>query len=242
METALVTLPFIACSAANMTGPNVAPVSGTYILERVDGVPLPTSIASTGGCPRAITRGVLRFDPRYGDSPPLYGWDITVAATCDPSRPQIAPVAADSGTWDVEGGDRLTFSSRAGGGSYGGAIGTRDSAVVATFARAGRTYTFRLVRGWNAPVGALSVAVVDEAGAPVAGAVLELRAPDGVGAGGTSRSDQAFSTVGAPGLWTVAVFAPSGYTTAPNRPNPFTALVAANATTTERVVLTKAGA
>lgn len=215
-----------ACTAGPAGPGRVADVTGAYLLEAIDGAPVPENGAMS-----------LDLHPEIGETLPLYGWRAGLTAA--------GAGEDDFGRWALgAGGTRVRFHSQRGLAPYESPIarGAGGAGVrVEVRGRGGRVYTFRRVRPFDGPQGSLRVSVVDGAAARVAGARLLFRAPDGLTEPAASSEGAPYTTSGPPGEWTVAITPPSGYALAAGQTNPARATVVVNQTVTVQVTLARSG-
>jgi hypothetical protein len=227
----------VACSGSAVD-PGVEDVSGTYVLDRVDGASLPVRITGEGGCEPTITDGRLDLDPAFSDRRPLYGWRAHGAPCASDPRPlaDASVIARDAGEWTLRG-DEVRFASVQGRGRYAAALARGPGGAAFMVELGGRSYAFRQVSRSGDPTSAVVVIVVDEVGRPVDGVPLLFGAPGGLVLRGASNVAVPFGTSGPPGTWTVTVTPPAGYVVAPGHPNPVTVTVAGGAQAEVRIVL-----
>lgn len=131
------------------TGPDLAPVAGTYELEIMDGTALPVKVGS-GDCPLEVYRGQLGLSPRIANRRPLYTIGAFLRFSCDTTRiPPQDEFVRDFGEWTLRG-DRVEFKSEEGRGVYlvpveaTGATGAPGPAL--TLLLDGHRFAFRRVR------------------------------------------------------------------------------------------------
>jgi hypothetical protein len=199
------------------TEPDTSAVVGRYLLAELDGAPV-----SLDG------QSELTLSPGGRDYRPFYDWRVVQGATA---------LDEDVGSWHRDG-DRVRLRSMRGRAEYDAAVtrGAEGAIHLSVRGRAGRTYTYRLVRGASAPLGYLRVAVVDTAGRQLPGGRLDFAEPDGFVQRAGTTEYAPYMTVGAPGEWRVTYVAPPGYETAPGQPNPVRVTVAAGQTADLRLV------
>lgn len=140
-------LILVGCSALS-TEPDLSRAQGTYVLEKVNGAPLPITIES-GDCPREIFRGDLGLSPGVVDQRPLYDLLVSLRLRCDPDRLLFIDqrrLIEDVGEWTIDG-NRVEFRSSKGFGTFRIPIetGSPTPTALLTLQLDGRSYTFRRV-------------------------------------------------------------------------------------------------
>lgn len=190
----------------------LAPVAGLYALVDAGG-----ALADAG-------RSRLELGQPATGTYPGYRWSVFPSAGASAPRP-----GGDVGSW-ARAGDRVELRSDFGNGTYaatlvGVAAGGADAVpgptlTLPALGPGGGTYTFRRIRTAGNPGAYLSVAVVDTAGALVAGGLATLTSPDGLESDAGFSGFQPFTTSGPPGEWMVAVTPAPGYALAPGQSNP----------------------
>lgn len=173
------TLLLVGCFGSP-TGPEVSAVTELYVLERVDGAPLPARSPNTGPtdlCPPAITDGELSIDTGPTDHafPPLYTISVVSSQGCESNGipAERTEVVRDAGAWSVDGA-RANFNSnpRFGFGVYQGTAQPASPGPLLTVEPKGHAYTFRRLDAAHHQTGIVSVAVVDQQGIHVAAALM----------------------------------------------------------------------
>lgn len=227
-------LLLVACNG-NPTGPE-STASGVYLLERADGSELPTSLPPQDGCPRSATYGQLGLTPEVGSRRPIYVWSVNATVSCAGSPAVEQVIERDFGFWSALS-SLISFSSEFGRHGYSATLsddGGERRLVLESVT--GASYEFVHVREFDAPTGFLTIKAVDGTGSLVTGAVLDIRAPDGIREGAVIAG-QPYTTRGPGGTWAVTVTPPEGFVIAPGQPNPATAEVTVNNTTVLQILL-----
>lgn len=212
----------MACSA-ELASPDLARgqidnLAGVYVLIDSAG------LVADGG------RSLLRLSPGASDGVRAYQWSV-FARGSDAG-------GGDLGTWAMND-SRVEFRSLNGNGRYSSIVQRSPGAaaapilVVPSLLQNAARYSFLRVRATGDEVAYLSVAVVDTAGALVAGGSAVITAPDGVSETVGFAGFQPFVTTGPPGEWSVIVSPAAGYGIAPGQPNPVRVLVRAGTIPTE---------
>lgn len=197
---------------------NIPELTGIYLLESVDGSPLPQPVAPVLACPKGQMSGELHLNPGGVDYLPLYSWSICLV-------PGTTGDLTDFGEWNGNV-NQLWLKSERGRATYPAQpSGSGGSAVTLSFLQDGHAFVFRLVRRNDAPTGVLEVSVFDETGNWVNGAQLLFLTGDGLPAGGTTNNNRALGGLGAVGAWSVTVTPPQGYVVPPAQPNPISVQV-----------------
>lgn len=229
------------------TDPRVAAIGGLYVLEQIDGQsrPVPPPAPGTADpCPPAVTDGELSLGTPGSERVELfYTALVNASRACDPNGIPVdaSAVLKDGGTWSIAG-DRLTFTSSPYNrrGVYYGTVQQVSPVPRVAVEYGGRVYTFRRLDPGRDLSSYASVAVVDQQGTPVAGALVVFRFSNGQVLRVYSGSGAMPLLAGAsPGTLTVAVAPPSGYTFAPSQSNPVTTTVQPGQQVQLTVVLTK---
>lgn len=225
----LITLSVLlfGCSAASsISGPDVTPVLGVYILTQVDGASLPSPPAAPGTadpCPSAITDGQfsLQEGPR---TPQLFTVSVVASRACDPGGiPTVGTqVVKDAGNWSITS-NQLSFTSSPynGHGSYQGTVDSLSPVPVVSVAFSGHTYTFRRLDPYADQQAGVTAIIVDESGARIGGALMVFHSPNGLVERGFSVTTGTPLAVPASlGTEVINIGPPSGYTFAPGQSNP----------------------
>lgn len=233
-------IPSFALSACiNILGGGDAEkrVAGTYILESVNGVALPASVAAQEGCNRTVRKvAVLALSGGGPDAQPSYGWEIKIDADCEPVPAGVFQGADDVGSWGLQS-TQLSLKSMKGRGAYTAELeqsSGKPSAV--TLSDLGISYRFRRM---DDPTGVVFVKVVDQFGQTVEGVILLFTFRYGLEGGGTIGPAGEFGTGGPVGECTIKMTLPPGYELPASQPNPFTVTVVDNPPTHVQVMLTK---
>lgn len=230
------------------TGPESI-VGGIYVLDALDGVQFPVRSPSFAVCPPPLSSGVLDLAPSTSEMTTLYFFSVSLGRACNPTdtRPPAYTESAtllsrDGGNWSVEG-ERVSFRSSPaayGLGRYEGtfqATGGSADAPILVFSIGGHTYTWRRVRLHTVQLAALPIAVVDENGLPVNGAVLDFRDADGIMATAVTNNNRPSGTAAPAGMTvTIYVRPPAGYAIPPAQSNPVTAVAGQTTAVTIRLV------
>lgn len=226
-----------SCSNLTGTGEDEKRVSGFYILELVNGAPLPVILAPQQGCNRTV-RSVGTFSLSAGgvDVRPTYDWSITIDADCNPVPASVSQGAEDVGAWHLQSA-QLSLNSMMDKGAYN--VGVKDTfgdSPAVTLDYLGDSYQFRRV---NDPTGVVFVKVVDQFGQPVAGVQLLFMFPHGLQGGGTTPASGEFGTGGHVGDCTIQMTPPVGYQVPASQANPFLVKVVEGPALHVQVLLTK---
>lgn len=234
----------LGCGSAN--GRSTEPetdVAGVYILDSVDGLPLPRASSLAGGspsCPGMISDGELILRPHGADVLPLYNMNVWGRPVCDSVQfPVPKPVTTDAGRWRRTGAT-ITFSSDRSAGSAGTVV-LAVSPPTITSVFAGQTYRFHRVRLYNTAVSYVLISAVDQSNNRVGGAMTSWRTSDGlVGCCGVMSAENAFGIPGPPGTGSVRIWVrpPPNYSLAVTQPNPVDVPTVVGATATVGVHLT----
>lgn len=212
-------------------------ISGFYILELVDGAPLPAALAPQQGCDRTVRRvGSFSLSAAGPDVQPMYDWSITIDADCQPVPAGVFRGAEDVGTWRLNSA-QVSLKSMMDKGAYSASveeISGKPPAVILVYQ--GNSYRFRRV---DDPTGVVFVKVVDQFGQPVEGVVLHFTFPYGLEGGGTTPASGEFGTGGHVGECTIAITAPPGYEIPASQPNPFSVTVVEGPALRVQVALNK---
>lgn len=212
----------LGCGISSPSYGDLSPVVGIYLLESVDGQPLPASLPAQQGCTRTIDKGEFDLDGPSGEARPLYSWGIAISASCQPPGSEDIQ---DFGAWRFPGPD-IVFSSQKGHGTYVGShLGPAAEETRVRWAVEGHTYVFRRVQSPNTPTGILYLKFLDQTDIPVAGVKMNFLFPNGLEGGGTTPVTGEFGDRGAAGTWKITLVLPSGYSFEPPRDNPFDLLV-----------------
>ncbi len=222
-------LLFTACSSSASTDPVIPTVAGVYLLQRADGAVLPVpppAPGSTDPCPAAITDGALSLGdaPQDRALPPLYTVYVIGSRACDPNGIPAEPkeVARDAGVWSASR-DVVAFNSNArfGLGNYQGALQADASGPSISLRIGGHEYSFRKLDPTLQAFGTVAVAVLDQQGLRVGGALIVFHLSNGqVSRGVSSDAGPAFATSASPGSTRINIAPPSGYTFAQGQANP----------------------
>lgn len=207
-----------SCSNSTGGGKDQARLSGSYILERVDGALLPVVVAPQQGCNRTVrVVTLLSLTPQGPDVAPMYDWSIAIDAACQPVPPGVNQGADDVGMWRSHSTD-LAFNSMKGRGSYSATLDELPGYPPAvTIVYLGNSYRFRRVDDASANV---FVKVVDQNGQLVPGVVLIFTFANGLQGGGTTPASGEFGTGGVVGECKVSITPPAGYEVPASQPNP----------------------
>jgi len=213
-----------ACNSILFGGDAEKRVAGTYILESVDGTPLPAPVAPQQGCPRTVRKvAIFSLSAAGPDTRPSYGWEIKIDADCQPVPAGVFQGADDVGNWNAES-TQLSFRSWVGLGSYTASVekssGGSPSAITLSYL--GNSYRFRRM---DDPTGVVFVKVFDQFGQPVEGVILHFTFRYGLEGGGTIGPALEFGTSGPVGECTIKMTPPPGYEVPASQPNPFTVTV-----------------
>jgi hypothetical protein len=238
----------VACS--NSVEPADA-IAGLYVLDQVDGNPIPPSpppvTDDTVPCPVAVTDGQLSLEAAAPRIPQGYVFSVYSSPTCEPMGipSDATEVAHDAGFWSLLGKELQFESSPSNGhGSYGGAVlpGNGPSgAPRVQVAFGGHTYAF-LPLDQIRPVPGITVNVVDQSGARVDGALVVIRLSDReVDRSFTSSALPLSPRIGVPGPAWVSIAPPKGYGFALGQQNPVTVTIVSGEITQVVVVVVKTG-
>jgi hypothetical protein len=190
-------------------------ISGFYILERVDGVPVPAALSPEQGCNRTVNLGTLSLSGGGPDIGPRFTWTIRIVNDCLPPLPLGNPGVEEGGSWRLHSGQQLSMMSARGG--YSATVEEASGQPPAvTFDYLGNSYRFRRI---DDPTGVVFLKFVDQFGQPVSGVVFQTALPYGLEGGGTVMDE--FGTSGHVGEWTISFTPPEGYTVPPSQANPF---------------------
>lgn len=162
------------------TEPSDPALAGTYILVQVDGAVLPSAVplpSVYGTCVPQVLEGTATLSPQINNRFPLY----TILVRAEPRVPPgctenfgaSADLVRDGGRWY---GSRsgLRYESQRDAGTYRVTVGDAGGSPTLTATVGGHTLAF--TRAWpdGTPMRGLVVEVVDDAGAPVKGAVVAV--------------------------------------------------------------------
>ena len=222
-STALAIAVGVNCSG--LLGPDsygdMNPVVGVYLLESVDGRPLPVPLPPQAGCDRSISQGELRLSGPAGESIPFYSWGYGVAVSCNPVPSGVQRGKEDLGNWTFPNPE-LNLRSERGNGEYDALyLGPLAEETRVRISFEAREYVFRRVLGPNTPTGILFLKFVDQTDAPVAGVRMFIDFPNGLKGGGTTPATGEFGTRGMAGIWRISLELPAGYSLPQSQPNPF---------------------
>ena len=225
-----------ACADPVGGGNNETRISGFYILEQVDGAPVPASITPQQGCDRTVRVGHLSLSPGRVDLVPMYDWTIIIDADCQPVPAGVFVGEDDVGSWRFHP-TQLSLRSMTGLGEY--AVMLEEVAggpPFVTLAYLGNSYRFKRI---DEPTAVVFVKVIDHFGQPVAGVVLDFAVPYGLPRGGTTPASGEFGTSGHAGEWRITMRPPAGYEVPASQPNPFTVTAVEDQAQRVTVTLTK---
>lgn len=212
-------------------------VAGTYILESVDGTPLPAPVAPQQGCPRTVRKvAIFSLSAAGSDTRPSYGWEIKIDADCQPVPAGVFQGADDVGNWNAES-TQLSFRSWVGLDSYTASVDEssgRPSAITLSYL--GNSYRFRRM---DDPIGVVFVKVFDQFGQPVEGVILHFTFRYGLEGGGTIGPALEYGTGGPVGECTIKMTPPEGYAVPASQPNPFTVILVEGPAIHVQATLTK---
>lgn len=219
------TLAFAAtpygCGITSPSYGDLSPVVGIYLLESVNGQPLPATLPPQQGCNRSINRGIFDIIGATGEARPLYSWSIPIEISCQPVPSGVSDFIEDFGTWTFPRPE-IVFSSQKGHGKYPGShLGPLAEETRVRLSMDGHTYVFRRVQSLNTPTGILYLKFLDQTDTPVAGVKINSAFPNGLQGGGTTPATGEFGDRGAAGTWKITLVLPSGYSFDPPHDNPF---------------------
>lgn len=239
---------FGGCGGGTSFAPEKS-LGGQYVLTQVDGVAAnPPAEGMTGPCPVAITDGILALQTAGAEIPQGYVITVLARPTCEvngiPTNP--TPVVDDAGGWTLNDSN-LHFSSSPSNhnGSYDGQVtdfgGVSGTAHVQVSV-GGHVYAFvRLDPGINRSQG-ISVRVVDQSGAQIAGSLVVIQLAD--------REVNQFISIASgfplvpavPGQARVSVAPPTGYSFAPGQASPIFVTINPGQDAAVTVVVARSGA
>lgn len=198
-------------------------IAGFYILERVNGVVLPASLAPEQGCNRTVRKvGQLSLSGRGPDVAPMYDWTFTVDADCQPVPAGVFRGAGDVGGWRLDS-PQLSFTSMMDKGRYGAVVEEiPGNPPAVTLVYLGNSYRFRRI---DDPTGVVFVQFTDQLGKPVAGVRLLFAFRYGLEGGGTTPETGWFGTRGHVGDCQISFTPPDGYEVPSTQPNPISVKV-----------------
>jgi hypothetical protein len=213
-------------------------ITGVYLLESVDGLPVPANLPAEPGCTRLARNGQMEVAPKPIDGGTFYSWFAVILKTCSGSSTPTDETFDDLGSWT---GSRkeLQFHSGRGKGTYPVTPDESGPVTHIVAKRDGHTYRYRMAHATGDPVGYAWISTVDEAGGWVNWVAFSIETPDGLPTGGITNGDRAFGTAGAPGTWRMTVTPPEGYVVAPSQAHPLEFTVVAKQDTDVRFVLHK---
>jgi hypothetical protein len=215
-------------------------ISGVYVLERVDGAPIPASIAPQEGCNRTVRKGIFRITAGGVEVRPTYDWTVSIDADCQPVPPGALLGDDDVGAWGFQQSTQLSFSSMMDHGSYSASLEeVPGNPPAITIINLGNSYRFVRVMRWDDPQGYVDVSVVDQAGQRVRGVVLIFTFANGIQGGGTTPDSGEFATGGVVGQCSISITPPAGYALPASQPNPISVTVVEDTSIQVQVTLTK---
>ena len=226
-----------ACNIILFGGDAEKRVAGTYILESVDGTPLPAPVAPQQGCPRTVRKvAVFSLSAGGSDSRASYDWEIKIDADCQPVPAGVFQGADDVGNWNAES-TKLSFRSWVGQGAYTASVeesSGKPSAITLSYL--GNAYRFRRM---DDPTGVVFIKVFDQFGQPVEGVILHFTFRYGLEGGGTIGPALEFGTRGPVGECAIMMTPPPGYEVPASQPNPFTVTLVEGPAINVQATLTK---
>lgn len=229
----------------NLTASDFSTVTGYYVLETQDGLALPNPPPAPGSpvpCPVGVTDGRLGIGPATVDFPATYSMVVQASTVCDPNGipGRETAVVVDGGSWSMDG-QQLHFLSSPSYrlGSYDLEIENVSPGPVLTLQIGGHSYRWRRVRLPSDELAIIDIAVVDLEGRQVNGATMVIRSRDGIVERAGSSELHRYATGVSPGIFTIAVAPPPGYTIAPSQANPSAGTAILGQTTTVSIRLVK---
>lgn len=202
-------------------------ISGLYVLQRVDGMPIPAPLSAQQGCKRTVLpNGVLTISAAGPDVLPMYDWSFGIGADCNPIPPGVFQGSDDVGTWRF-GSNVLLFNSLKGHGAYGATLdeapGKPPEITIVQF---GNSFTFVLLVRPDDPQGVVFVKFLDQSEQPVAGVRLIFTFANGLQSGGTTPASGEFGTKGVVGECKISITPPTGFAVPSSQPNPLSVAIA----------------
>jgi hypothetical protein len=215
-------------------------IAGVYILQSVDGLAIPASLAPQQGCNRTVQNGTFTISAAGPDVVPEYDWSIAIPADCQPVPSGVDQGGDDVGNWGFQKATQLSFNSVMGLGSYSAALEeTPGDPPAITFATAGNSYRFVRVMRFDDPQGVIYVDVVDQSAQPVRGVVLNFTFANGLEGGGTTPDSGELGVRGVVGVCKISITPPAGYAVLASQSNPLSVTVVENQAPHVTVSLTK---
>ena len=215
-------------------------ISGVYVLESVDGTPVPAAIAPQQGCARTVRNGTFTMSAAGPDVLPMYDWSFAIVAVCQPVPPGVFQGTDDVGTWRFGSSEQLSFNSMKNHGAYAATLEEiSGSAPAVTIVYLQNSYRFKRIMRWDDPQGVVFAKFVDQAGQPVAGVVVTFTFANGLQGGGTTPATGEFGTGGVVGQCQIGFVVPAGYQIPASQANPFSVTVAQGPALHVQVSLTK---
>jgi hypothetical protein len=232
-------LGITSCNNVLSNRDNQERISGVYVLERVNGAQVPTTVAPQEGCNRTVRDGIMSISPGGSDLQPMYDWTIAIISDCDPIPPSVDQGRDDVGMWSFLP-TTLSFKSMKSLGAYSATLEEASgNPPVVTFVYAGNSYRFTRVMRFDDPQGVVYVKIVDQFGQPVAGVGLKFVFANGLQSGGTTPATGEYGTGGIVGECTISIIPPFGYDVPVSQPNPFTVAITEGPALHVQVTLTK---
>src|SRR4051794_5190606 len=92
----------IGCSLFEPSAQDFERLSGKYVLESIDGIPV-TATNSSAGCPAKTVSGELDLRAPSGDTRALYSFSTATRPACETftSHPSVDAGVTDVGQWDI---------------------------------------------------------------------------------------------------------------------------------------------